>query len=38
MTGGKIINERELSLDKGTSIKVKNVFFNVPARRKLFKI
>ena len=33
MTGGKTINERELSLDKGTSIKVKNIFFNVPARR-----
>jgi len=37
MTGGKIINERELSLDKGTSIKVKNVFFNVPARRNFLK-
>ena len=37
MTGGKTINERELSLDKGTSIKVKNVFFNVPARRNFLK-
>ena len=37
MTGGKIINERELSLDKGTSIKVKNIFFNVPARRNFLK-
>ena len=37
MTGGKTINERELSLDKGTSIKVKNIFFNVPARRNFLK-
>jgi DNA mismatch repair protein MutL len=37
MTGGKIINERELSLNKGTSIKVKNIFFNVPARRNFLK-
>ena len=37
MVGGKIINEKELSLDKGTSIKVKNIFFNVPARRNFLK-
>ncbi|MFL2622811.1 MAG: hypothetical protein ACJ0ON_02415 [Candidatus Marisimplicoccus sp.] len=37
MNGGKINNEKELSTDKGTSIKVKNIFFNVPARRNFLK-
>tara|TARA_B100001564_G_C20646363_1_gene674591 strand:+ start:57 stop:1817 length:1761 start_codon:yes stop_codon:yes gene_type:complete len=37
MNGGKIINEKELSTNKGTSIKVKNIFFNVPARRNFLK-
>ena len=33
----EIINENELNVDKGTSIKVKNIFFNVPARRNFLK-
>ena len=33
INGGEIINENQLNVDKGTSIKVKNIFFNVPARR-----
>lgn len=37
INGGEIINENELNLDKGTSIKVKNIFFNVPARRNFLK-
>ena len=35
--GGKIISENESNFDKGTSIKVKNIFFNVPARRNFLK-
>ena len=35
--GGKIIKEKESNFDKGTSIKVKNIFFNVPARRNFLK-
>ena len=37
INGGEIINKNELNLDKGTSIKVKNIFFNVPARRNFLK-
>ena len=37
INGGEIINENELNVDKGTSIKVKNIFFNVPARRNFLK-
>ena len=37
INGGEIINENELHVDKGTSIKVKNIFFNVPARRNFLK-
>jgi DNA mismatch repair protein MutL len=37
ISGGKIINENELNVEKGTSIKVKNIFYNVPARRNFLK-
>jgi len=37
INGGEIINKNELNVDKGTSIKVKNIFFNVPARRNFLK-
>ncbi|MDG2475856.1 MAG: DNA mismatch repair endonuclease MutL [Flavobacteriaceae bacterium] len=37
INGGKIINEKEFNAEKGTSIKVKNIFFNVPARRNFLK-
>ena len=37
INGGEIINENELNVDNGTSIKVKNIFFNVPARRNFLK-
>ena len=37
INGGEIINENELNIDNGTSIKVKNIFFNVPARRNFLK-
>ncbi len=37
INGGKIINEKESNVEKGTSVKVKNIFFNVPARRNFLK-
>ena len=37
INGGEIINENQLNVEKGTSIKVKNIFFNVPARRNFLK-
>ena len=37
INGGKIIKENELNVDQGTSIKVNNIFFNVPARRNFLK-
>ena len=37
INGGEIINENELNVDNGTSIKVKNIFFNVPARKNFLK-
>ena len=33
LNGGKIISEKELIGNKGTSVKVQNLFYNVPARR-----
>ena len=37
INGGKIISENEIFLNKGTSIKVQNLFYNVPARRNFLK-
>ncbi len=35
--GNKIINQQPSVVNKGTSIAMKNLFFNVPARRKFLK-
>ncbi|TFG09231.1 MAG: DNA mismatch repair endonuclease MutL [Promethearchaeota archaeon] len=35
--GGKCLDKKEISCPKGTNIKVKNLFFNIPARRKFLK-
>ena len=37
INGGKIIEKTEAASNNGTSISVKNLFFNVPARRKFLK-
>ena len=37
LNSGKIISEKEFIRNKGTSIKVQNLFFNVPARRNFLK-
>ena len=37
INGGNIISEKELNTNTGTSIKVQNLFFNVPARRNFLK-
>ena len=37
INGGNIISEKELNTSEGTSIKVQNLFFNVPARRNFLK-
>ena len=37
INGGKVISEKELNGKKGTSIKVQNLFYNVPARRNFLK-
>ena len=35
--GGILVNESYSNINSGTSIKVKNIFFNVPARRNFLK-
>ena len=37
INGGKVITEKELIGNKGTSVKVQNLFYNVPARRNFLK-
>ena len=37
LEGGKLINVRAVGVPKGTSIEVKNIFFNTPARLKFMK-
>ena len=37
INGGNIVSEKELNTNQGTSIKVQNLFFNVPARRNFLK-
>ena len=37
LKGGKLINKEQHSCSNGTSIKIKNLFFNIPARRKFLK-
>jgi DNA mismatch repair protein MutL len=35
--GGKILEQNQVHCEKGTNISVKNLFFNVPARRNFLK-
>ena len=35
--GGKLLNEKDSNIQQGTSIKVKGIFYNVPARRNFLK-
>ena len=35
--GGKIVSKREVSCPIGTNIKIKNIFYNLPARQKFLK-
>ncbi len=35
--GGKVVDKKEISCPAGTSIKVKNIFYNLPARQKFLK-
>ncbi len=37
LEGGKLISKKEVSCPIGTNIKVKNLFFNLPARQKFLK-
>ena len=37
VSGGKLVNKREIGAPKGTTIEVKDIFFNTPARRKFLK-
>ena len=35
--GGELISEKESNIQEGTSIKIKSIFYNVPARRAFLK-
>lgn len=37
ISGSEIITQEPVSCDKGTNFQIKNLFFNVPARRKFLK-
>jgi len=37
LDGGKLIERKEISCSTGTNIKVKNLFYNIPARQKFLK-
>ena len=37
LEGGKVVGQEPVATPKGTSVAVKNLFFNVPARRKFLK-
>jgi len=37
INGGEVISEKDSNIQEGTSIKIKNIFFNVPARRNFLK-
>ena len=37
INGGELLSEKESNIQEGTSIKIKNIFYNVPARRNFLK-
>ena len=37
INGGELLREKDSNIQEGTSIKIKNIFFNVPARRNFLK-
>ena len=37
INGGKLLREKVSNIQEGTSIKIKNIFYNIPARRNFLK-